>query len=754
MVFIVFIVFNAFIVFIVFMYSWLSYLFSCLPPGEYFEGADKELYRIRCPAALAGMTFVDAAVHIFEASSFDFENMEANEKNIGAGGTGGTDGGDQIREDDQVILVACDIGDELFTNPGDWFHLPSNNEDQEEVFHHGDANSSRDRQNRRTSFSVRTTMDEQVEQNRGRRGSVREGLEIDDPFPCIASTFLYVIASDKKNANEIERIGFEKWKTIKTDILKRSASFAQQENTNPDRPPRQSTMLRVGSFLTNVVNDGRPSLDSSTTNNANNEKRRETSIKLVRSSVMDVRTGTCTDSSHVDGIELVGVTEVEEEGEDDEAASDDDDDEPYLTARPQDAAAVARPSAIAKGKSKSLGNSGNPNLGNATKLNTSRSSPSSVISLKSKSTDGSGLSERAASRGWWRIDGQPCPPSIVAGETKFHPSQLQNHVIICGAIRELGSFAATLRHLRHRALLTVGQRANLDDIVMPIVVLADCTREDATNDWGLLGAKKSQLRDVYHVQENSATEIGLRSAGVEHAKYILIVADPQGSAGGNAGGNSAGGNGLEESHVGNGNPGSGGGAEGDHEDVKTLITYLAIDNCLIDKPMKTRPSIVCEAGSSMCMHVLTSRRFAKIEDSRIGHHHHHHHHHHHDGAANGLGAEEEKKEPNTQLATAAATTKVTLSVDVHLGSHPSGSYHRPKVPRPMSGRHRRALFQTQKTVFVSSSKRKKCGLCCCCAGWLLRCYLKCCIEMLRKFCCFQCCSNGHHSNANSTYNHG
>ena len=163
------------------------------------------------------MTFVDAAVHIFEASSFDFENMEANENNNN-GGTGGTDGGDQIREDDQVILVACDIGDELFTNPGDWFHLPSNDEDREEVFHHGDANSSRDRQNRRTSFSVRTTMDEQVEQNRGRRGSVRENLEVEDPFPCIDSTFLYVIASDKKNANEIERIGFEKWKTIKTDI--------------------------------------------------------------------------------------------------------------------------------------------------------------------------------------------------------------------------------------------------------------------------------------------------------------------------------------------------------------------------------------------------------------------------------------------------------------------------------------------------------------------------------------------------------
>ena len=43
------------------------------------------------------------------------------------------------------------------------------------------------------------------------------------------------------------------------------------------------------------------------------------------------------------------------------------------------------------------------------------------------------VTERAAERGWWRIDGQRCEPG-------FHPSQLNNHVIICGAIRELGEF--------------------------------------------------------------------------------------------------------------------------------------------------------------------------------------------------------------------------------------------------------------------------------------------------------------------------
>ena len=42
--------------------SWLS---------EYFEGADKELYRIRCPSTFAGMSFVDVALHMFEASTYE-----------------------------------------------------------------------------------------------------------------------------------------------------------------------------------------------------------------------------------------------------------------------------------------------------------------------------------------------------------------------------------------------------------------------------------------------------------------------------------------------------------------------------------------------------------------------------------------------------------------------------------------------------------------------------------------------------------
>ena len=41
--------------------TWLS---------EYFEGADKELYRIRCPKALSGLNFVDAAVQVFDASTW------------------------------------------------------------------------------------------------------------------------------------------------------------------------------------------------------------------------------------------------------------------------------------------------------------------------------------------------------------------------------------------------------------------------------------------------------------------------------------------------------------------------------------------------------------------------------------------------------------------------------------------------------------------------------------------------------------
>ena len=61
---------------------------------------------------------------------------------------------------------------------------------------------------------------------------------------------------------------------------------------------------------------------------------------------------------------------------------------------------------------------------------------------------------------------------------------------------------------------------------MPIVILCDCDRESAELDWGLLSAHKSDLSEVYHVQDSSTSQIGLESAGIMRAKYVLIVADP------------------------------------------------------------------------------------------------------------------------------------------------------------------------------------------------------------------------------------
>ena len=143
------------------------------------------------------MTFVDAAVHVFEASSYDSANESETEH----------------REDQQVILVAVDIDDELFTNPGDWFHLPKDETDRENIhYHHGNDNGGK---KRRTSFS------------RNIFNSNDAGVKINtisgeiDQYLCLSNTFLYVIASDKENANEIQRISFNMWKKIKTEVLER-----------------------------------------------------------------------------------------------------------------------------------------------------------------------------------------------------------------------------------------------------------------------------------------------------------------------------------------------------------------------------------------------------------------------------------------------------------------------------------------------------------------------------------------------------
>ena len=284
------------------------------------------------------------------------------------------------------------------------------------------------------------------------------------------------------------------------------------------------------------------------------------------------------------------------------------------------------------------------------------------------------------------------------------------------------------------------------------------------------------------MQENASTVMGLRSAGVEKAKYILIVADPQkngnggssgGGSSGGSGGSGVGGSGSSEGRSGGGMVGSGSYGDGstsggaDHEDVKTLITYLAIDNCLGDTPMKHRPAIVCEAGSSMCMHVLSSRRFARITDKRIAG----------SGGSGGSDGSDGKvksgrkhssssssrrrsssnssngsssSSSNNPMFSGSTTTNLnhsqslgnfiatydgngnfktkqiekkkqrsTLSVDVHLGSHPSGSYHRAKVPRPSGHQHHLHFpIKNKRKSFVKSSKRRKC---CCLAGWLLTC---------------------------------
>jgi len=301
---------------------------------------------------------------------------------------------------------------------------------------------------------------------------------------------------------------------------------------------------------------------------------------------------------------------------------------------------------------------------------------------------------------------------------------------------------------------------------MPIVVLTECSREEATVDWGLLGAKKSQLRDTYHVQESASTEMGLRSAGIENAKYILIVADPESNASHGGGGSDrnngsgTGGSGSSErSKSGSSWSNSSGSGGADHEDVKTLITYLAIDNCLGDMPMKDRPTIVCEAGSTMSMHVLNSRRFARITDMRIV-----------GGAGRGrqsMGIHRKSRRRSSMASVKSflgvgnnitETETKTLSVDVYLGSHPSGSYHRPKVPRPagyVGSVAKSPGSRSMSTVTGTGTgtggsgwqphevrpKRRK-NLC----SWLLTCIVGYCVNITKKICgwCCNCCAGHRH----------
>ena len=47
----------------------------------------------------------------------------------------------------------------------------------------------------------------------------------------------------------------------------------------------------------------------------------------------------------------------------------------------------------------------------------------------------------------------------------------------------------------------MGQRvSSMDDIIMPIVVLAECSKEEATVDWGLL-VRTTKKDDCYNYKE-------------------------------------------------------------------------------------------------------------------------------------------------------------------------------------------------------------------------------------------------------------
>ena len=96
------------------------------------------------------------------------------------------------------------------------------------------------------------------------------------------------------------------------------------------------------------------------------------------------------------------------------------------------------------------------------------------------------------------------------------------------------------------------------------------------------------------MQENASTVMGLRSAGVEKAKYILIVADPQkngnggssgGGSSGGSGGSGVGGSGSSEGRSGGGMVGSGSYGDGstsggaDHEDVSLEVRAFVHVHC-------------------------------------------------------------------------------------------------------------------------------------------------------------------------------
>ena len=163
-----------------------------------------------CPL---GMNIADYVLDIISTKDYIIpqgEGWVAPRERLVSWDDDNNDTNNDIREDQQVILVAVDIDDELFTNPGEWFHLPTNQTDRSNVHNHH-------MRNRRSSFSrVRTAQDDGTDTSRR--------LSEEEEYPCLASTFLYVIASDKENATEIERISKQKWRTIRKAILERSCS--------------------------------------------------------------------------------------------------------------------------------------------------------------------------------------------------------------------------------------------------------------------------------------------------------------------------------------------------------------------------------------------------------------------------------------------------------------------------------------------------------------------------------------------------
>jgi len=195
--------------------SWLS---------EYFEGADKELYRIRCPSTFAGMSFVDVALHMFEASTY--EGRLSSASSMATSGTISATASktnlflnfeNEMGGDRQVILVAVDIDDELFTNPGDWFHLPTSKLERKSVHQHHNASMASQIKKKGGSFS-RNDNDTFINNSNNSNGRTNEKHQY------LPATFLYVIASDKEHAAALEQITNSMWLTIKKEILERSMS--------------------------------------------------------------------------------------------------------------------------------------------------------------------------------------------------------------------------------------------------------------------------------------------------------------------------------------------------------------------------------------------------------------------------------------------------------------------------------------------------------------------------------------------------